>query len=218
MKAEGTTKRTTHTYGPAQEDLLIYLLQRERFENDNQVEWSAAAFLGRQPTPTDSASVSRLLASLVKRNVVELHNTRAAEGKRWRTTHISLTDKGRRDARALAAGYRIVTRKESKISIRARELNASYLTKYLLTRELNAVDAALAADPDDYTPYGFRKAEPRQFCKTKEDVQFYRIMVKAALEVAEDNAAELRQETAQKFEEIKDMFPPGTLTDLTGKS
>jgi DNA-binding MarR family transcriptional regulator len=209
--------KSEQTYGAAQEGLLIYLLNRERVGKDSRIEWSVAVFLGRQPTPTDSANVSRLLKSLVKRQVIELHNTRASEGKRWRTTHISLTDKGRRHARALAAGYRVVTERGAKISIRARELNASYFTKYLLARELNAVDAALANDLEDYTPYGFRKVEPGTICKTKSEVQFYRIIVKAALEVAEENAAELWEETAQKIKGIKDMFPPATLTDLTGK-
>jgi hypothetical protein len=38
-------------------------------------------------------------------------------------------------------------------------------------------------------------------------------MVKAALEVAEENAAELSAETAQKFKEIEDLLSAVTITD-----
>jgi hypothetical protein len=52
------------------------------------VPWSAKRFLGRAPSRSESASISKSLADLEKRGLVQTHQ---AVGKKQRTSHVSIT-------------------------------------------------------------------------------------------------------------------------------
>lgn len=52
------------------------------------VAWSAKRFLGRAPKRSESATLSKTLADLEKRGLIETHKS---VGKRQRTSHLSIT-------------------------------------------------------------------------------------------------------------------------------
>jgi hypothetical protein len=139
-------------------------------------------------------------------------DTNKREGKRKRTTSVELTDSGRYVAQAFKDGYRVAqTTFSGQLSIPVKQYDAALLNNDLLTRELQAVDAALADEPDDYTPYGFRGVEPGSKSKTKGEVQLYRHLVESALEVAQDDLRKMYEETERVFYKVRDVMPPGTV-------
>ncbi len=205
-------KVTRKNYSPMQERLLTYLLKLEKLSDDLDVPWDVEDFLGHRPAPTESPTVSRLLKNLSERGNIKLIDANSREGKRKRrrTTHIRLTESGRMVAQGIDDGFRVTqTTYSEQLSIPAKQYNAATFNKYLLTRELNAVDAALADETDDYTPYGFRGVEPGSKSKTKGEVQLYRHLVESALEVTEDDLRKMYEETNKVFYQIRDMFPTG---------
>lgn len=65
------------------------------------VAWDYQAIMGRTPSPSDSASISRTLKLMEEAGLI-------VRSSRWgtsRTTHIKLTPEGERIARELAADY-----------------------------------------------------------------------------------------------------------------
>ncbi len=205
-------KSVVKPYSPAQKRLLTYLLNRGRVGEDSRTEWSVKDFLGHRPSKAESASVSRLLSSLVERGHVVRVDAKKREGKRKRTTEVELTDSGRYVAQAFKDGYKVTqTSYSEQLSIPVKQYDAALLNKYLLTRELNAVDAALADEPDDYTPYNFRSVEPGSTCKTESEVRLYRHMLNSALEVARDDLRKMYEETERVFYKVRDVSPPGTV-------
>lgn len=71
----------------------IQYLHKEFLENLSPpgVPWSVQRFLGRSPTRSESATISKSLSDLEKRGLVEIHRKR---GKRQRASHVSITAAG----------------------------------------------------------------------------------------------------------------------------
>lgn len=86
---------------------------------DNYVPWSPSAFIGENPTPSKSTTLSNTLKRLEERGLLRRYSVTTKGGEvagvvrigsnstRTRTTHVQLTDKGRLFVRSLSDDFNL---------------------------------------------------------------------------------------------------------------